>query len=106
MSRCIGCEHERDKHRAANKGGCGAPGCLCPIYTADGVAWAIQTGSRWMQFGTSSATCWPCTNLGDARVFAHPDIAEDYVRRFHKEGLPWVVRELLTTPIADEAGPG
>lgn len=99
---CLGCGHARSSHKTVGEGGCTE--CLCVVHMVDGICWAIQYGSKWVKFSRDGNDgFYPCTNLGDASVFSDSRIAENHVKRYHPQGGgPWVVRELLVTPLEKE----
>lgn len=102
---CVGCDHPRDVHKSIGEGGCQQ--CTCTVYLVEGIAWVIQSGIRWMQFSERGEQehSWPCTNLGDARMFSDKRIAEQYVHDFQNpRDRPWVVREVLVTPLEESKG--
>lgn len=90
---CGTCGHARSTHRKADfKGpacgvgtthvpvGEGIEPCKCMVYSVDGVAYAIQSGTRWIAFNETKTIAlgkpYPCTNMGVAKFFDHQDVAK------------------------------
>ncbi len=57
-------------------------------------AWVVEWNGRWLDFDPNRGRSWPCTNMGDARFFNHPQIAKSFVTVFCDDRPGCEVREV------------